>query len=181
MSTSTSKTGTTGKAATSTSSTVRRGLRTGEHVVLLQFGAWGPQEVIVRAYSDGGRGGAPYIVVGVGACLTYAYDRAAVASYVGAWEDAERMNRSVRLPEFAPATASRRHAGEDLSVLCHVTAEQRSNVLSSIGADGRPVITVTVGAVTVDVHTTTALLSYLSAWGKTATVTGMLENARDDA
>ena len=183
MSKSTSKTDTIGKATSTsgTSSTVRRGLRIGEHVVSLQFGAWGPQEVIVRAYSDGGRGGAPYIVVGVGACLTYAYDRAAVASYVDAWEDAERMNRSVRLPEFAPATASRRHAGEDLSVLCNVVAEQRSTVLSSIGADGRPVITVTVGAVTVDVHTTTALLSYLSAWRKAATVTGMLEDARDDA
>ena len=177
MSTSTSKTGTTGKAATST---VLRGPRSGEHVVSLQFGVWGPQEAIVRAYSAGGRGGAPYIVVGVGACLTYAYDQAAVDSYVGAWEDAERMNRSVRLPEFAPATATRRHAGEDLSVLCNVTAEQRSNVLHSTGADGRPVITVTVGAVTVDVHTTTALQSYLSAWRKAATVTGMLETARDD-
>ena len=111
MSKSTSKTDTIGKAATSTSSTVRRGLRTGEHVVSLQFGAWGPQEVIVRAYSDGGRGGAPYIVVGVGACLTYAYDQAAVDSYVLAWEDAERLNRTVRLPEFTPTSATRRHAG----------------------------------------------------------------------
>ena len=174
MSTSTS-------TSTSTDSTVRRGLRTGEHVVAVQFGAWGPQEVIVRAYSDGGRGGAPYIVVGVGTCLTYAYDQAAAASFLGAWEDAERMNRSVRLPEFAPATATRRHTGEDLSMLCNVTAEQRSNVLSSTGADGRPVITVTVGAVTVDVHTTTALHSYLAAWRKAATVTGMLEDARDHA
>ena len=134
----------------------------------------------MRAYSDGGRGGAPYIVVGVGACLTYAYDRAAVDSYESAWEDAERMNRSVRLPEFAPATATRRHAGEDLSVLCNVSAEQRSTVLSGTGADDRPVITVTVGAVTVDVHTTTALLSYLAAWRKAAAVTGMLEDARDN-
>ena len=58
MSTSTSKTDTTGKATSTsgTSGTVRRGLRIGEHVVSLQFGAWGPQEVNVRAYSDGGRG-----------------------------------------------------------------------------------------------------------------------------
>ena len=179
MSKSTSKTGTTGKA-TSTSSTVRRGLRTGEHVMSLQFGAWGPQEVIVRAYSDGGRGGAPYIVVGVGTCLTYAYDQAAVDSYVLAWEAAERLNRTVRLPEFTPTSATRRHAGEDLSVLCNVTAEQRRNVMSSTGADGRPVISVTVGAVTVDVHTTSALRSYLAAWRKAATVTGMLEDARDE-
>ena len=180
MSTRTSKTGTTGKAMTGPDSTVRRGLRSGEHVVSLQFGAWGPQEVIVRTYSDGGRGGAPYIVVGVGTCLTYAYNRAAVDSYLLAWAAAERMNTSVRLPEFAPATANRRHAGEDLSVLCNVTAEQRRNVLSSTGADGRPVITVTVGAVTVDVHTTSALRSYLAAWRKAATVTGMLEDALDE-
>ncbi len=149
----------------------------------MQFGAWGPQEVTVRAHSSGGRGGAPYVVVGVGTCLTYAYDQAAVASYVGAWEDPERTNRSVRLPEFTTlATGTRRHAGEDLSVLCNVSAEQRSSVRSSTGADGRPVITVTVGAVTVDVHTTTtALRSYLTAWRKAATVTGLLEDARDDS
>ena len=182
MSKSTSKTDTTGKATSTsgTSSTVRRGLRTGEHVVSLQFGVWGPQEVIVRAYSGGGRGGAPYVVVGVGTCLTYAYDQAAVDSYVLAWEVAERLNRTVRLPEFTPTSATRRHAGEDLSVLCNVTAEQRRNVLSSTGADGRPVITGTVGAVTVDVHTTSALRSYLAAWRKAATVTGMLEDARNE-
>jgi hypothetical protein len=129
----------------------------------VQIGAWGPQEVTVHAYSDGGRGGAPYLAVGVGTCLTYAYDQATVASYLGAWQDAERINRSVRLPEFTPATATRRHAGEDLSVLCDVSAGQRSTVLGSTGADGRPVITVTVGAVTVHAHTTTALRSYLDA------------------
>ena len=86
----------------------------------------------------------------------------------------------MRLREFTPATATRRHAGEDLSVLCNVTAEQRYHILSSTGADGRPVITVTVGAVGVDVHTATALRSYLTAWRKAATVTGMLEDARDE-
>ncbi len=83
----------------------------------------------------------------------------------------------MRLPEFTLATATSRHAGEDLSVLCNVSAEQRSNVLSNTGPDGRPVIIVTVGAVTVDVHTTTALRSYRAAWRKAATVTGMLEDA----
>ncbi len=186
MSTKTSSTSNTSKASSSgeartAGSTVRSGLRTGEQVVAVQFGAWGPQEVTVRAYSGGGRGGAPYVVVGVGACLTYAYDQAAVASYLGAWEDAERMNRSVRLPEFTPATATRRHAGEDVSVLCNVSAEQGSTVLGSTGADGRPVLTVTVGAVTVQVHTTTALRSYLVAWRKAGAVTGMLAPARDDS
>jgi hypothetical protein len=85
----------------------------------------------------------------------------------------------VRLPEFTPATATRRHAGEDLSVLCNVSAEQRRSVTSRTGPDGRPVLTVTVGAVTVQVHTTTALRSYLDAWRKAATVTGLLEDARD--
>ncbi len=176
---STSTTNTTGNTRTGPGSTVRPGLRTGEHFVAVQFAAWGPQEVTVRA-SSGGRGGAPYVVVQVGTCLTYAYDQAAVESHVTAWQDAEQINRSVRLPEFAPASATRRHAGEDLSVLCNVDAEQHHNVTSSTGADGRPVITVTVGAVTVDVHTTTALRSYLAAWRKAATATGMLENARDE-
>ena len=65
-------------------------------------------------------------------------------------------------------------------MLCNVTAEQRRNVLSSTGADSRPVNSVTVGALTVDVHTTSALRSYLTAWRKAATVTGMLEDARDE-
>ena len=177
---STSKTSTTTAAGTSPSSTVRPGLRVGEHVCAVQFGAWGPQEVAVRAYSEGGRGGAPYVVV-VGACLTYAYDRAAVDCHRLAWQDAEQVNRSVRLPDFTPATATRRHVGEDVSVFCNVSGEQRRNVISSTGADGRPVITVTVGAVTVDVHTTTALRSFLAAWRKAATVNGMLEGARHDA
>ena len=124
---------------------------------------------------------APYVVVVVGGCLTYAYDRAAVDCHVFAWQDAEQVNRSVRLPDFTPATATRRHAGEDVSVFCNVHGEQRRSVTSSTGADGRPVLTVTVGAVTVDVHTTTALRSFLAAWRKAATVTGMLESARNDA
>lgn len=165
---------------TATGGTVRPGSRVGEQVLAVQFGVWGPQEVTVRAYSGGGRGGAAYLAVRVGTCLTCVYDRAAAESYLLAWEAAQRMNHTVRLPEFTPTSATCRHTGEDLSVLCNVTAEQRSNVRSSTGADGRPVITVTVGAVTVDVHTTTALLSYLSGWRKAATVTGMLEDARDD-
>ncbi len=172
MSTNTSKTSNTSKT--------RPGLQMGEHVVAVRFAAWGPQEVIVRAYSSGGRSGAPYVVVGVGTCLTYAYDQAAVDSHLTAWQDAEQVNRSVRLPEFAPTSAYRRHTGEDLSVICNVTAEQRHSVTSSTGPDGRPVLTVTVGAVAVDVHTTTALRSYLAAWRKAATVTGMLEDSRDD-
>lgn len=89
MSTSTSTTGKTSTGATSTpatapgttpGSTVRAGLRVGEHVCAVQFAAWGPQDSSVKASSGGGRGGAPYVVVGVGTCLTYAYDQAAVDS-----------------------------------------------------------------------------------------------------
>ncbi len=54
MSTSTSTTGTT---STGAQSTVRPRSAHREHVVAVQFGAWGPQEVAVRAYSSGGRGG----------------------------------------------------------------------------------------------------------------------------
>ena len=61
------KTNTTGKA-TVTGSTVRPGLRVGKQVVAVQFGVWGPQEVAVRAYSGGSRGGAPYVAVSVGTC-----------------------------------------------------------------------------------------------------------------
>jgi len=77
------------------------------------------------------------VVVQVGTRLTYAYDRAAVASHMTGWLDAEQVNRGVRLPEFAPASATRRHVGEDLSVLCNVSAEQRHAVTSSTGPDGR--------------------------------------------
>ncbi len=144
-------------------STVRTGMRAGESVVSVQFGVWGPQEIGVRASSGGGRGGAPYVVVQVGGCLTYAYDRAAVDSHLMAWQDAEQINRAVRLPELPPTSGTGRRAGEDLGVLCQVSAEQPRSVTSSTGPDGRPIITVTVGAVTVEVHTTTALRSYLAA------------------
>ena len=71
---------TTGKTSTSTTahSPVRPQRQVVEHLVAVQFSAWGPQQVSVKASSGGGRGGAPYIVVQVGTCLTYAYDRAAV-------------------------------------------------------------------------------------------------------
>jgi hypothetical protein len=116
--------------------------------------------------------------VRVGCCLTYAYDQAAVDSYLLAWQSAARMNLSVRLPEFAPESAALRHVGEDLTVACNVTADQIRRVTSSPGPDGRPVISVTVGAVTVDAHTTTALQSHLAAWTKAATGTGLLADTR---
>ncbi len=85
----------------------------------------------------------------------------------------------MRLPELPPTSGTGRHAGQDLGVLCQVSAEQPRSVTSSTGPDGRPSITVTVGAVTVEVHTTTALRSYLAAWLKARSVAGLLEDARD--
>jgi hypothetical protein len=175
MSTSTS----TADTGTSSRSSAVRSAH-GEHVVVVRFAAWGPQDSSIRASSGGGRGGAPYIAVQVGACLTYAYDRAAVRSHLEAWQQAEKVNRSVRLPEFLPATASRRHAGEDLTVLCNISAAQHFAVTSNIGPDRRPVITVIVGAVTVDAHTTTALRSHLAAWRRAWTVTELLQDADAD-
>ncbi len=160
-------------------STVRTGMRAEESVVSVQFGVWGPQEVSVRASSGGGRGGAPYVVVQVAGCLTYAYDRAAVDSHLLAWRDAEQVNRTVRLPELPPTSGARGHAGEDLGVLCTVSAVQPRSVTGSTGPDGRPLITVTVGAVTVEVHTTTALRSCLVAWRKAGSASGLLKDARD--
>ena len=44
----------------------------------------------------------------VGSCRTYAHGEGAIDSHVTAWQEAEQVNRSVRLPEFTPATATRR-------------------------------------------------------------------------
>lgn len=176
---STKNTITTAKKTTARDSTVRAVVRPGESVATVQFGAWGPQVVRVLAHSGGGRNDQAYVAVTVGACVTYAYDRAAVASYVAAWTEAAQANRCVRLPEFAPESGHLLHFGEDLTVACNVTAAQRHSVSSSTGPDGRPVMTVTVGAVSVRVHTTSALQSYLSAWTKAATVTSLLQDAGD--
>lgn len=69
--------------------------------------------------------------------------------------------------------------GEDLVVGATVTSAQAHTVTATIGRSGRPVITVTVGAVTVAAHATSALLSHLPAWTRAATTAGLLDTADD--
>lgn len=140
---------------------------------------WGPQHISVQASSGGGRDGRPYLAVAVGNSLTWAYDRAALKSYVSAWREAAQANQAVRLQEFAPGSGQGAHDGEDLAVGCTVTSAQPYKVTATVGTGGRPVITVTVGAVTVAVHTTSALLSHLHAWTRAATAAGLLDTADD--
>jgi len=150
--------------------------------------AWGPQRHQVRASSGGGRGGRPYVAVTVGACLTYVYDAAALATFLAAWTRAQQANRSVRLPEFAPPSRTRgevvptgQHPDpEDLAVVHTVQADPVHSVLGGTDDLGSPVLTVTVGAVRVQVHTTTALRSYLAAWTQAGTVRVLLPDSRDE-
>ena len=57
---------------------------TGAHTVAVSFSAWGPQTFQVRASGGGGRGDSAYVAVTVGDCLTYGYDRDALACHVRA-------------------------------------------------------------------------------------------------
>jgi len=52
------------------------------HQVAVQFSAHGVRRVDVHAHASGGRGDQPYIAVTVGDCLTYLYDRDALAAHV---------------------------------------------------------------------------------------------------
>ena len=134
-------TSTTGEISTSTptDSPVWPGLRAGEQVVAVQIAVWGPQEVTVRAHSDGGR----------------EERRTSQSVSCRVLQDLRLRRGSHRLardrlaggragqPQRATAGVHARncHAAEDLSVLCTVSAEQRHSFASSTGADGRPVIT----------------------------------------
>jgi len=178
-----SPTGATGKAS---SVSQRRPAPAQDVSVTVQV--WGPQRYQVRASSGGGRGGRPYVAVTVGACLTYVYDAAALATFLAAWTRAEQANRSVRLPDFAPPSRTRGNLAppgqqpdpEDLAVVHTVQADLVHSVLVDTDDLGRPVLTVTVGAVRVQVHTTTALRSDLAAWTQAGTVRVLLPDSRDE-
>ena len=146
----------------------------GPHTVAVQFGAWGPQRVQVGASGGGGRDDLPYVAVTVGDCLTYVYDRAALASHVRAWQDAAALNRGLRLPEQPVPADAHRHAGQDLALVCTVQGAQRHTVTGA-GEPTGPVLTVVVGAVTVRVHTTTALVSYLTGWTRADALAAILD------
>ena len=77
------------------------------------------------------RGKPAYVVVQVETSLNLRPRQPAVDSHVRAWEAAERIKRSVRRPELAPATASRHHAGEDRSALQVLAAVQKETSTTS--------------------------------------------------
>lgn len=110
----------------------------------------------------------------VGQCLTYAYDRDALHSHLQAWTDATRQNTTLRLPMTLPESAQP-VALSEFAVVLSVIGPQRSRVIGEPGAQGRGVISVTVGAVTVRVHTSEALRSHLQAWTRAAALAAVLD------
>ena len=167
--------GTTTKSSTQATNSVRPGSGYGLHTVAVTFSAWGPQAKRVRASGGGGRGDAAYVAVTVGDCLTYSYDRDALRSHLRAWQEAAEVNRSLRLPEQPAREAAARQGGQDVALVCTVTGAQRFTATSAVEA-GAPVLSVVIGAVTVRVHTTTALASYLAAWTEAQTLAGILDD-----
>ncbi len=123
------------------------------HQVAVQFSAHGVQRVDARAHASGGHGDQPYIAVTVGDCLSYLYNRDALAAHARAWREAAAHNQSLRVPT-APAA----------QVAVTVEAGQRARVLS-----------VVVGAVTVRVHSSAALRCYLLAWSRARALAVILE------
>ncbi len=147
------------------------------HELRVQVEVWGTQDSAVHASSGGGRGGRPYLAVTVGQCLTYVYDFDALSCHLQTWREAAKLNRTVRLGEFGPSPAAQQAfaQGQDLTVVSHVTGGQPVTVHANTRASGRPVLIVTVGAVTIAVHTTTALTAYLHTWTRAGTAQEILE------
>lgn len=73
---------------------------------------------------------------------------------------------AVRLPELRPSRQEqqRQAPGNAVGVVCQVRGEQRVSVVAAPDAPAGRMLTVTVGAVSVQVHTTTALRAYLDVW-----------------
>jgi hypothetical protein len=86
----------------------------------------------------------------------------------------------VRLPEFRPLREQQQTFahGADVGVVANVTGEQHTAVVANTQARGRQVLTVVVGAITVRVHTMTALLSYVAGWTRAGTARDILERSR---
>jgi len=168
---------TTTKITTTTSTTsagtavrpVQRG-----HQVAVQFSAHGVQRVDARAHAGGGRGDQPYIAVTVGDCLSYLYDRDALAAYVRAWREAATHNQSLRLPTAPAAQVAGPDGRQDVSVVCTVFGGQQHAVTVEAGQSAR-VLSVVVGAVTVWVHSSAALRCYLLAWNRAQALAVILE------
>jgi hypothetical protein len=144
------------------------------HQVAVQFSAHGVQRVDVHAHASGGRGDQRYIAVTVGDCLTYLYDRDALAGHVRAWREAAAHNQSLRLPTAPPAPVAGPDGRQDVSVVCTVFGAQQHAVTVEAGQSAR-VLNVKVGAVTVRVHSSTALRSYLLAWSRAQALAVILD------
>ncbi len=132
------------------------------HQVAVQFSAYGVQRVDVHAHASGGRGDQPYIAVTVGDCLSYLYDRDALAAHVRAWREAAAHNQSLRLPTAPAAQVAGPDGRQDVTVVCTVFGGQQHAVTVEAGQPAR-VLSVRVGADTVRVHSSAALRCYLLA------------------
>lgn len=149
----------------------------GGHAVAVAFSAWGPQPIRVTAASDGGRDNKAHVAVRVGDCLTYVYDQEALASHHSAWKEAAKQNSSIRLPANTQTGGDRDRVGHDLALVCNLYGRQGHTVVTERNVAGIAVITVTVGAVTVRIHSSEALRCYLEAWTQAAGLTAVFERA----
>ncbi len=148
------------------------------HRVAVQFSAHGVQRVDSRAHASGGRGDQPYIAVTVGDCLTYLYDRDALAAHVRAWREAAAHNQSLRLPTAPAAQVAGPDGRQDVSVVCTVFGGQQHAVTVEAGQSAR-VLSVVVGAVTVRVHSSAALRCYLLAWNRARALAVILDEPEE--
>ncbi len=160
----TSTTKNTTTTTTTSAGTAVRPVQRG-HQVAVQFSVHGVQRVDVHAHAGGGRGDQPYIAVTVGDCLTYLYDRDALAAHVRAWREAAAHNQSLRLPTAPAAQVAGPDGRQDVTVVCTVFGGQQHAVTVEAGQRTR-VLSVVVGALTVRVHSSAALRCYLLAWSR---------------
>jgi len=174
--TSTTKNTTTKNITTTTTTSAGTAVRPVQrgHQVAVQFSAHGVQRVDVHAHAGGGRGDQPYIAVTVGDCLSYLYDRDALAAHVRAWREAAAHNQSLRLPTASAAQVAGPDGRQDVSVVCTVFGAQQHAVTVEAGQRAR-VLSVVVGAVTVRVHSSAALRCYLLAWSRARALAVILE------
>ncbi len=174
--TTTTTTNTTAKNTTSAGTAVRPVQR--GHQVAVQFSARGVQRVDVHAHASGGRGDQPYIAVTGGDCLSYLYDRDALAARVRAWREAAAHNQSLRLPTAPAAQVAGPDGRQDMSVVCTVFGAQQHAVTVEAGQAAR-VLSVVVGAVTVWVHSSAALRCYLLAWNRAQALAVILDEPEE--
>lgn len=127
--------------------------------------AQGAQHTDVRGYVHGGPADAAYVVVTVGATLTYCYDFDAVSSHARAWALSES-----RPTHWLPAlleTGPEPAAGSRVAVSVSARGAQRYEarlVAARVTPEGRAHLAVIVGRTTVVVYDRTALTAYVDTW-----------------